>query len=280
MTDFGPRMEPYSVLAPGVRRIVAPNPSMMTGPGTNTYLFGDVEVAVLDPGPKIDRHLDDIIDKAGAPIRWIIASHTHPDHSPGVMPLAERTGAEVLGMPAPDGFHQDMSFAPTRQLRHADTLKTAEFRLEVIHTPGHASNHLCFRHDGTNWIFTGDHVIDGSTVVINPPDGNMKQYIDSLRRLKIYEPVRLAPGHGELIDDPNAVIDWIIAHRLEREEKVLKALKAQPRHTARELVPHVYRDVDEKLYGWAERSLLAHLVKLDEDGVAVQDEDDRWSVLE
>ena len=280
MTDFGPEMPPYAVLAPGVRRIVAPNPSMMTGPGTNTYLFGGAEIAVLDPGPVIDAHLDNLIEKAAAPIRWIIATHTHPDHSPGVMPLAEKTGAEILGMPPPEGFHQDLSFTPTRTLRHADTLETNEFKLEAIHTPGHASNHLCFRHEGTDWIFTGDHVIDGSTVVINPPDGNMKQYIDSLRRVKSYEPKKLAPGHGELIDDPAGVIDWIITHRLEREKKVLMTLKEQPEHTTRELVPHVYRDVDEKLYGWAERSLLAHLIKLEEDGVAAQDEDDRWHALE
>ncbi|MFQ5609748.1 MAG: MBL fold metallo-hydrolase [Woeseiaceae bacterium] len=280
MIDFGPEMVAFSALADGVRRMVAPNPSMMTGPGTNTYLFGTDEIAVLDPGPHIESHLTDILQKAGGPIRWILATHTHPDHSPGVAALAEMTGAEVLGRPAPATDHQDQSFEPTRVLRHGDKLESDEFSLEAIHTPGHASNHLCYRHEATNWIFTGDHVIDGSTVVINPPDGNMKQYIDALRRVRDLQPTALAPGHGELIEHPADVIDWIIDHRLEREAKVVAALHANPHHTARELVPVVYQDVPEKLYGWAERSLLAHLIKLHEDGTAAQDDDDRWVVID
>ena len=268
MTAFGPEMEAFSELRRGVRRIVAPNPSMMTGPGTNTYLFGTNEIAVVDPGPRLRHHLDDLCDKAGAPIRWILATHTHPDHSPGVRLLAEQTGAEVLGMPAPDGAHQDQSFTPTRVLSDGDRLETAEFVLEAIHTPGHASNHLCYRHVETNWLLTGDHVIEGSTVVIDPPDGSMKRYIESLQRVKALAPDALLPGHGEKIDAPGSVIDWIIEHRLDREAKVAAALASNPERTARELVPHVYQDVPKRLYAWAERSLLAHLIKLEEDGRA------------
>ncbi len=268
MTGFGPKMPPYSELAPGVRRIVAPNPSMMTGPGTNTYLFGDDEVAVLDPGPVIESHVEKIQQIADAPIRWILATHTHPDHSPAAALLAGETGAELLGMPAGEGPHQDATFEPDRVLEDGDELVTDEFVIAAVHTPGHASNHFCYRHAQTNWVFTGDHVIDGSTVVIDPPDGNMSHYLQSLRRVKDLGCDAIAPGHGEIINDPDRAIDWIIDHRLEREAKVAAALAANPNLTARELVPHVYTDVDKTLYGWAERSLLAHLLKLEDDGAA------------
>ena len=278
MSEFGPDMPPYAELAPGVRRIVAPNPSMMTGSGTNTYLFGKKEIAVLDPGPNLDVHLADIREKAVSDIRWIIATHAHPDHSPGVAPLAELTGAEVLGMPAPNADHNDKTFVPTRILSDGDKLETGEFVIEAIHTPGHASNHLCYRHTETNWVFTGDHVIDGSTVVINPPDGNMTHFLDSLGKLKDLRPAALMPGHGERIDDPDAAIDWIVQHRLEREAKVLAAVKANPHLTTRELVPYVYEDIPEKLYEWAERSLQAHLIRLEAD-LSTTMETGRWKVL-
>lgn len=271
MNTFGPVMEPFTQLRPGVRRLVAPNPSMMTGPGTNTYLFGDDMVAVLDPGPVIDSHLDMIERIADAPIRWILVTHTHPDHSPAALVLAERTGAELLGRYAPEGKHQDASFVPDRVLADGDLLETNEFVLEAVRTPGHASNHVCYLHRDSNWLFTGDHIIDGSTVVIDPPDGSMKHYIESLLRVKALGCEALLPGHGELIDDPERVIDWIVGHRREREEKVVAALAANPGLTAHDLVPHVYQDVDRELHGLAERSLLAHLVKLEEEGAAVRD---------
>ncbi len=275
MSNFMKPIERFAELAPGIRRIVAPNPSMMTGPGTNTYLFGVDEIAVVDPGPRSSAHHAAIRAEAGAPIRWILATHTHPDHSPGVRLLAEATGAEVLGMPAPRGAHQDSSFRPTRVLADGDVLETGEFALEALHTPGHASNHLCFRHAATNWILTGDHVIDGSTVVIDPPDGDMTHYLRSLERVKACRPAALLPGHGEKIEDAVRVIDWIIGHRLEREAKVLAAMSANPGSTAGELVPAVYTDVPEKLHAWAERSLLAHLMKLRDDGVATS-AGERW----
>jgi len=271
-------MPAFSELATGVRRIVAPNPSMMTGPGTNTYLFGADDIAVLDPGPAIDSHLDDIVDKAGAPIRWILVTHTHPDHSPGAAALARATGAELLGIPAPDGQHQDKSFVPTRIPADGDVLQTGEFGLEAVHTPGHASNHVCYRHTALHWLFTGDHVIDGSTVVIDPPDGNMQHYIESLRRVKDLQCNALVPGHGELIEDPERIIDWIIEHRMQREAKLVAAIEANPNLTTHELVPHVYKDVDPKLYGWAERSLLAHVLKLEADGCAAR-RDERWALI-
>lgn len=270
------RLEPGLpvTVAAGVTRLVAPNPSMMTGPGTNSYVLGRNGAVVIDPGPAIDRHIDALCELAPA-AHAVIVTHTHPDHSPGVRLLAEATGAEVLGMPAPRGAHQDSSFRPTRVLADGDVLETGEFALEALHTPGHASNHLCFRHAATNWILTGDHVIDGSTVVIDPPDGDMTHYLRSLERVKACRPEALLPGHGEKIDDPVRVIDWIIGHRLEREAKVLAALTEKPGSTARELVPAVYADVPEKLHAWAERSLIAHLLKLRNDGVATSS-DERW----
>jgi glyoxylase-like metal-dependent hydrolase (beta-lactamase superfamily II) len=269
-------MPQFSELVPGVRRLLAPNPSMMTGPGTNTYLFGSSAIAIIDPGPNFEEHINRIVATAGAPIRWILVTHTHPDHSPAAMPLAERTGAEVLGRPAPEGEQQDMTFKPDRILEDGDSLVTDEFVLKAVHTPGHASNHLCFRHDETNWLVTGDQIIDGSTVVINPPDGNMKDYIESLRRLKVMRCEALLPGHGERIDDPVRIINWIVDHRLEREAKVLAALKVNPKLSSHDLVPHVYEDVPEHLHALAERSLLAHLLKLEEDGGAEMD-NETWS---
>lgn len=268
MSSFGPDIPAFSELAPGLRRLVAPNPSMMTGPGTNTYLLGNRDVAVLDPGPAIDSYIEMIQQSADAPIRWILVTHTHPDHSPAAVRLAAATGADLLGMPAPEGKYQDATFTADRILEDGDRLETDEFVIEAVHTPGHASNHVCYLHTGMNWLFTGDHVIDGSTVVIDPPDGNMKHYLKSLQRVRDLECKALAPGHGEIINDPVRAIDWIIEHRLEREDKVRAALAANPDLTTGELVPHVYKDVDRKLYGWAERSLLAHLLKLEDDGTA------------
>ena len=276
MTGFGPHLPHFAELADGVQRILAPNPSMMTGPGTNTYLFGHRQVAVVDPGPAMPGHIDDIIDKANGPVRWILVTHTHPDHSPGAALLAERTGAELLGRPAPEGPHQDRSFVPSRILDDGDVLDSGEFRLEAIRTPGHASNHLCFRHAATNWIVTGDHVIDGSTVVIDPPDGNMADYLDALAKVRDRQPDALLPGHGDRIDAARQVIDWIIEHRLAREAKVLAALGNFSGLPTDELVPHVYQDTPTHLYPLAERSLLAHLEKLRAESRAVL-ADGRWT---
>lgn len=259
-----------TTLAGGVRRLVAPNPGMMTGPGTNTYLVGRREIAVIDPGPAIDAHLRALLDVAGGPVRWILVTHTHPDHSPAAAMLREATGAALLGRPPPAGRHQDASFRPDRVLEDGDRLATAEFELEAIHTPGHASNHLCYRHAGLRWLFTGDHIIDGSTVVIDPPDGDMGAYLRSLEGLETRDLAALAPGHGNVIENPNEAIERLIEHRLRREAKVARALAAHAGSTLESLVRHVYDDVDAALHPIAERSLLAHLLKLEADARAVQ----------
>ncbi len=265
-----------TTLIPGIRRLIAPNAGLMTGPGTNTWLVGDREIAVIDPGPAIDAHVEQIVADAGGPIRWILVTHTHPDHSPAVVRLAECTGAERLGIAAPDGPHQDATFTPDRTLGDGDTLATAEFTLEALHTPGHASNHLCYRHAASGWLFTGDHIINGSTVVIDPPDGNMSRYLASLQRLREQAIDTIAPGHGAPIDRPRAAIDALIAHRLEREAKVADRLAQYPDSTLSELVTFAYDEVDPSLHRLAERSLLAHLEKLADDGRAVC-RDGRWA---
>jgi glyoxylase-like metal-dependent hydrolase (beta-lactamase superfamily II) len=267
-----------SEIGPGVRRLLAPNPGRMTGSGTNTYLLGEREVAIVDPGPLIDAHLHAITSAAPSRIKWILVTHTHPDHSPAAAQLAVATGAELLGQPPPAGPSQDKTFIPDRVLSDGDTLSTPEFQLRAVHTPGHASNHLCYRHARLEWLFTGDHIMSGSTVVINPPDGNMNHYLESLSRLKSLRLKTLAPGHGELIENPDEVVDWLIAHRLSREAKVVNALEAHSDLTSRELTPFVYDDVDAVLHGLAERSLLAHLIKLEEDGQASRI-DARWRLL-
>lgn len=255
-------------LATGVRRLVAPNPGMMTGPGTNTYLFGDKEVAVLDPGPFIEAHIDAIREAAPGPIRWILVTHTHRDHSPAAQALAETTGAQRVGQPPPPGPRQDRGFEPDTILTDGDRFSTEEFTLRAVHTPGHAPNHLCYLHEGLGWLFTGDHVMNGSTVVIDPPDGSMADYLTSLRRLQQLELTKLAPGHGDLLDDPAGEVDWIIEHRLDREARVVAALDPLHEKTDEELVGEVYDEVGSHLHPVALRSLLAHLIKLEEDGKA------------
>jgi glyoxylase-like metal-dependent hydrolase (beta-lactamase superfamily II) len=266
MNDFVPGKA--IEVAAGVRRLVAPNPGMMTGPGTNTYLVGESDVVVIDPGPAIGKHIDAIQSEAPGPICWILCTHTHPDHSPGAALLAAETGAEQMGIPAPEGKVQDKTFKPDRVLADGDKLETDEFSIEAIHTPGHASNHLCYRHEAHRWLFTGDHIMSGSTVVIDPPDGNMKHYLGSLTRLKELDLAALAPGHGPVIDNPDEVVDWLIDHRLKREAKVVEKLKANPGLSLHDLTPYVYDEVDPKLHRLASRSLLAHLLKLEADGTA------------
>jgi glyoxylase-like metal-dependent hydrolase (beta-lactamase superfamily II) len=264
-----------SEIGPGVRRLLAPNPGRMTGPGTNTYLLGEREVAVIDPGPLIDAHVEAIASAAPSKIKWILVTHTHPDHSPAAAQLARITGATLLGRPPPDGPSQDKTFLPDRVLNDGDVLETTEFQLQAVHTPGHASNHLCYRHAGLDWLFTGDHIMNGSTVVINPPDGNMNDYLQSLTRLKSLRLKALAPGHGDIIDNPDDVVDWLVNHRLGREAKVVNALINHPDLTTGQLTPFVYEDVDASLYGLAERSLLAHLIKLEEESRARRT-NERW----
>lgn len=262
-------------VSPLIRRLIAPNAGMMTGPGTNTYLVGRDEVTVIDPGPADPAHIDAIATAAGDRLVRVLATHTHRDHSPGATLLAEQTGAELLGMPPPASPENDQAFRPDRALTHGERLVGEECCLQVIHTPGHASNHLCFLLEEEGVVFTGDHIMNGSTVVIAPPDGNMRQYLGSLALLKEYGLSRIAPGHGDMLDSPDAVVDWIIAHRNEREAKVLNRLVKAQLCTIDHLLASVYDDVDPRLFPLAKYSLKAHLEKLEEDGEVIT-EGGRW----
>jgi glyoxylase-like metal-dependent hydrolase (beta-lactamase superfamily II)/8-oxo-dGTP pyrophosphatase MutT (NUDIX family) len=247
-------------LAPGVlkrldryvARVIAPNPGVMTGPGTNTYLVGDGEIAVIDPGPAVPSHVDRIVEEAKGVIRWILCTHTHQDHSPAAALLKAKTGAQVLGRPAPEG--QDATFKPDFVLEGGQRVDLGPIGLRAIHTPGHASNHLCYLLEQTRMLFTGDHVMQGSTVVINPPDGDMRAYLRSLEKL---------------LDED----------RLGRERKVVRALQQLGEASVDELLPVVYDDVPARIHRVAARSLTAHLDKLAAEG-AVRAAGERYTLVE
>jgi len=255
-------------LSPRVRRLTAANPGVMTGPGTNTYLVdGGDGLVVIDPGPSLDAHTEAIVSEAGdAPVRAILVTHTHRDHSPGARPLRERAGAPVLGMPSPEDDSHDRTFAPDRVPRHGERLDFGGATLRASHTPGHASNHLCYLLEEENLLFSGDHIMQGSTVVISPPDGRMDDYLESLAMLHGEPITHIAPGHGFLMGDPGAVIDRIIDHRRKREAKVVRAVRRFGPATEETLLASVYDDVPVALHGVARRSLLAHLIKLYDEG--------------
>ena len=272
-------------LSPRLIRVTANNGSLMTGPGTNTYLIGggaSNEWAVIDPGPLNEAHVEAILAAAPGAIRWIFATHTHSDHSPACLPLKARTGATVYGRVAAHIEWQDTSFEPDVHLEGGERFELPgpdgqASTLHAIHTPGHASNHICYRLEEEKLLFTGDHVMQLSTVVINPPDGDMAAYLASLRELAAHDLDWLAPGHGFLMANPRRAIEGIVAHRLKREAKVLDAIRVLGEADAETLLERVYDDVNPRLLAMAMRSLRAHLFKLRDEGVASVREG-RWSL--
>lgn len=282
-------------VTPLVRRVLAPNPGVMTGPGTNTYLIGDGDgpLAVIDPGPANDAHLDAVAAAGQGRIRWILATHTHIDHSPGAAGLRERTGAPVYGFgpppPAARGVAglegHDWEFRPDQRVGDGWQLPDAPFALSALHTPGHASNHLCFvlEYRG-RLLFSGDQIMAGSTVVIAPPDGDMAIYLESLERLRGEGIDWIAPGHGDLLEDPAAVLDSYVAHRREREAAILGALREAGRTGVEQLVAAVYVDVPADRHPIARYSVWAHLRKLAAEGLVRGDEPDdlsaAWQAVE
>ena len=261
-------------VAPGVGRIIAPNPGYMTGPGTNTYLIGDDRIALVDPGPDNDQHFTTLLEAVGDRLAWILVTHTHIDHSPLAARLREATGAEVVAFgPAPTFAGEtldthDKEFAPDRLLVDGERVDTGDARIEAVYTPGHASNHLCFEIAGTGLLFSGDHVMSGSTVVIAPPDGDMTVYFESLDKVRARDLRRIAPGHGDMIDDPGAVLDDYLIHRREREAQVLAGVLAAPPEgtTTEALVAQLYAEVPKHLHKVARFTVWAHLRKLAADG--------------
>ncbi len=265
MPDLTP--ESPSALSPLVRRVVANNPGLMTGPGTNTYLVGIDEVAVIDPGPDLVRHIDAIIGASMKErVRWVLLTHTHPDHWPAAEKIRKKTGAKIAAFspfPKVDEVTIDLDLV----LADGDTIDGTEFRLEALHTPGHAPNHLCFWLDEERALFTGDHVLNGTTTVVNPQrGGDMIQYLASLDRLrKLKRVAKICPGHGDVMEDPTAVLDEYVAHRKLRERQIVKLLKAKPA-TVPKIVQTLYTDTPEGLIEMAQKQVYAHLLKLKTEG--------------
>ena len=269
-----------------VQRLTAPNPGVMTGPGTNSYLVGDPATGfiAIDPGPADAEHLDKLWRAAGGDIRMIVCTHSHPDHSPGAAPLqalcvqAGRAAPPILGLPSAPTARAASAFTPDRALQNNELLalmgKAPEGKithtLQVIHTPGHAANHLCLVLLEDGLLFSGDHILNGSTTVIDPPDGNMADYLDSLDRLDAlcaeHSVEFILPAHGHVLGGPingaRSAIAKLKAHRLAREAKVLAAMQALPDGSMEDWVQHAYDDVPPRMWPVAQRSLLAHVERI------------------
>jgi len=273
--DFDPPVGVLQTLAPGLGRIVAPNPSPMTYRGTNTYLLGDGPYAVIDPGPLSPPHLEAIL--AAGPISHIFVTHAHLDHSPLAKPLAEATGAPVFAFGgahagrspimtklARDGLlgggeGVDSAFAPDHLLADGDVVTGAGWHLTALHTPGHIGNHLCFAWDDI--CFTGDHVMGWASSLVSPPDGDLTDFMASCARLAQTKWHLFFPGHGDIIETPAARLDWLIAHRKGREAEILAQLATGPA-TAQSLTKAIYAGTPAALLPAAERNVLAHLIDL------------------
>ena len=274
--DFNRQFEPHygrlTRVTPLVRRLVAPNSSPFTAWGTGTYVVGNGAVAVIDPGPDDAAHIDALLaGLAGETVSHILVTHTHLDHTPGARLLRARTGAPILGC-APHGIEgetveagADLVHVPDQQMADADSVAGAGWTLSAVHTPGHTSNHLCFALAEEQGLFTGDHVMGWSTSVVSPPDGDMAQYMASLAKLLPRADRVYYPTHGAAIDAPQAYVGQLIAHRQEREAQVLACLRGGIT-SIDAMVAKLYADVDARLHRAAARSVLAHLIKLVDEG--------------
>ena len=265
-----------------VMRLTAPNPGVMTGPGTNSYLVGDPATGfiAIDPGPADSEHLDKLWRAAGGDIRMIVCTHSHPDHSPGAAPLqalcvqAGKPPPPILGLPSAPTARAASQFTPDRVLQNNELLRLdggageakITHTLQAIHTPGHAANHLCLLLVEDGLLFSGDHILNGSTTVVDPPDGNMADYLDSLDRLDAVCAEQgvefILPAHGYVLGDARSAIAKLKAHRLAREAKVLAAMQALPQGSMEDWVRHAYDDVPPRMWPVAQRSLLAHVERI------------------
>ena len=265
-----------------VQRLTAPNPGVMTGPGTNSYLVGDPATGyiAIDPGPADPEHLDKLWRAAGGDIRMIVCTHSHPDHSPGAAPLqalcvqAGKARPPILGLPSAPTARTASTFTPDRSLQNNELLAldgqapegNITHTLQVIHTPGHAANHLCLLLAEDALLFSGDHILNGSTTVVDPPDGNMADYLDSLDKLDAvcaeHGVEFILPAHGYVLGNARGAIAKLKSHRLAREAKVLAAMQALPQGSMEDWVRHAYADVPPRMWPVAQRSLLAHVERI------------------
>ena len=271
-------------LEPGIARLLAHNPSPFTYTGTQSYLLGEREVAIIDPGPDLEEHVDALVEAIGGrPTVAILCTHTHRDHSPAAGPLSKRTGAPVVGCAAlalkTAGPRADASFdpdyRPDRVLADGEAVEVDGARLIAVATPGHTSNHLCYSYKST--LFTGDHVMGWSTTVIFPPDGDMAAYMRSLEELRRRNDRVYYPAHGPAVEDPQCYVDWLIEHRRERERQIL-ALVSERSLEIPDIVAGAYPDLDPRLTTAASGSVLAHLLDLQQRGL-VAGEEDRWRAV-
>jgi len=268
-------------LEPGIGRILAHNPSAFTYYGTQTYLVGEREVAVIDPGPDLPEHIDALEEAIGGrKLVAIMCTHTHRDHSPGARPLAERTGAPITGCAAlaleTVGPRADAAFdgdyAPDWVLSDGASLEVDGKSIVAVATPGHTSNHLCYAYDGA--LLSGDHVMGWSTTVVVPPDGDMAAYMASLEKLRERDDRIYYPAHGPSVTNPKQYVRGLIGHRMQREKQILRLVGEQPRDIP-DIVANAYPGLDPRLTIAAGGSVLAHLVDLERRGL-VGREGDEW----
>ncbi len=253
----------------GVFRLRANNPSVMTGTGTNTYfIIEDQDAFVIDPGPCLGEHVQAIFKALeGYRLKGILLTHMHPDHSPAANAIKMATGAPIYGIdPDPADTIQDHSVSVDHSLKDNEVLTLGTLRVSAILTPGHTSNHVCFLLEDQQILFAGDHVMQGSTVVIVPPYGDMQAYLQSLTKLFEFSLSVLAPAHGELIRDAHEELQRLIDHRLAREAKVLDGMQQISAGSLEEITKVVYADVHPSLHQLASQSLHAHLIKLVREG--------------
>ena len=275
--ELGWQTEAPVALLKNLRRLTAPNPGAMTGPGTNSYIVGDAATGyiVIDPGPDDAAHLERLHQATGGDIRLIVCTHSHPDHSPGAAPLQAMCAAAskppILGLPSAPTARPHSHFVPERVLRDGERLVLQDGQgtthtLRAVHTPGHAANHLCLVLEEDALLFSGDHVLNGSTTVVDPPDGNMDAYLDSLDRLDAVcaeGGIRfILPAHGYVLGEARAAIAHLKAHRLKREAKIAAAMQRLPQGTPEDWLPLAYDDVPQRLWPVAARSLAAHIERI------------------
>jgi glyoxylase-like metal-dependent hydrolase (beta-lactamase superfamily II) len=272
-------------LTPLVGRVLAPNPSPFTYTGTQTYVVGREDVAVIDPGPAEDAHVAALMAAIdGRPVVAILCTHTHRDHSPAAAVLAQLTGAPIIGC-APltlddDGPRADAAFdsdyRPDRVLGDGESVAGEGWTIEAVATPGHTSNHLCFALVEEGALFTGDHVMGWSTSVISPPDGDMSAYMRSMQRLAEREDVIYYPAHGDPVENPRRLVRGMMGHRKQREGQIMRFLERNGASAIPDMVAEMYKGVDPRLYGAAGRSVLAHLIDLDGRGMAMPTGNGQW----
>jgi glyoxylase-like metal-dependent hydrolase (beta-lactamase superfamily II) len=275
-------------LSPLVGRVLAPNPSAFTYTGTETYLVGTQQLAVIDPGPALPDHLAALERAiAGRPVAAILCTHTHRDHSPAARPLAETTGAPIIGCApltlADDGPRADAAFdpdyRPDRVLVDGERVTGEGWTLEALATPGHTSNHLCFALVEEKALFTGDHIMGWSTTVVSPPDGDMADYMRSMQRLVERDDAVYYPAHGDQVDTPQRLARGMMGHRKHREGQIMRHLREAGGAAIPDMVQDMYKGVDPRLHPAAGRSVLAHLLDLQARGLA-REHDGHWEALD